>query len=39
MTMSDYFGQFFFFREDSTNRHPKGNTLNSEENLEEYILN
>ena len=39
MTMSGYFGQFFFFREDSTSRHPKGNPLNPEENLEEHILN
>ena len=46
MTMSDKEWQwvvtsanFFFFLEDSTSRHPKGNPLNPEENLEEHILN
>ena len=30
---------FFFFREDSTNRHPKENPLNLEEDFEEDLLN
>ena len=30
---------FFFFREESTNRHPKENPLNLEEDLEEDLLN
>ena len=36
MTMCVYFGKFsfFFFREDSTNRHPKENPLNLEEDFE-----
>ena len=29
----------FFFREESTNRHPKENPLNLEEDLEEDLLN
>ena len=40
MTMKGYFGQFSFFeRERSTNRHPKENILNLEEDLEEDPLN
>ena len=40
MAMKGYFGQvFFFFREGSTNRHPKENILNLEEDLEENPLN
>ena len=40
ITMSGYFGQFFiFFREYSTNSHPKENPLRLEENFEEDLLN
>ena len=39
MTMNGYFGLFSFFREEPTNRHPKGNPLNGEEELEEDPLN
>ena len=39
MTMSDYFGQFFFFERILLIGTLKGgNALNPEENLEEYIL-
>ena len=30
---------FFFFREEPTNMHPKENSLNFEEDLEENLLN
>ena len=39
ITMSGYFGQFPFFWEESTNRHPKENPLTLEEDLEEDLLN
>ena len=40
MTMNDHFGQFSFFsRENSTNRHPKENPLNFEEDFEDDLLN
>ena len=40
MTANGYFGYFFFrIREESTTRHPKGNSLNLEEDLEEDLLN
>ena len=40
MTMGGDFGQFsIFFREKPTNRHPKVNPLNLEEDLEEDLLN
>ena len=38
MTVSGYFGQFSFFREEITNRHPEENPLNLEEDLEEDLL-
>ena len=40
MTMSGYFGKFFFFleREESSNRHPKENPLNLEDDPEEDLL-
>ena len=35
-----YFGHFFFFfREGTTNRDPKGNPLNLEEDIEDDLLN
>ena len=40
MTVSDHLANFPFFeiREEST-MHPKGNSLDTEENLEERLLN
>ena len=39
MTMSGYFGHFLIFQEEPANSHPKENSLNLEEYLEEDLLN
>ena len=38
VVLSGYFGQFFFFRDEIPNRHPKENPLHLEEDLEEDLL-